>query len=61
MLFPCFLNYYFYEQVMMKSVKLEWCLGETLNAKTLLEEATKHYGDFPKVSLWPQVHLCLLN
>ena len=34
----------------MKSVKLEWCLGEIRNAKTLLEEATKHYGDFPKVS-----------
>ena len=33
----------------MKSVKLEWCLGEIRNAKTLLEEATKHYGDFPKV------------
>lgn len=37
-------------RVMMKSVKLEWCLGEIRNAKTLLEEATKHYGDFPK--LW---------
>lgn len=37
-------------RVMMKSVKLEWCLGEMDNAKTLLDEAVKHYSDFAK--LW---------
>ncbi|XP_053382294.1 pre-mRNA-processing factor 6-like [Mercenaria mercenaria] len=37
-------------RVFMKSVKLEWCLGEITNSKRLLEEATKHYSDFPK--LW---------
>ncbi|XP_014780302.1 pre-mRNA-processing factor 6 [Octopus bimaculoides] len=37
-------------RVMMKSVKLEWCLGEIDNAKLLLEEAVKHYPDFAK--LW---------
>ena len=34
----------------MKSVKLEWCLGEIQNSKTLLAEATKHYSDFAKVN-----------
>lgn len=34
----------------MKSVKLEWCLGEVDNALMLLDEAVKHYPDFPKVS-----------
>ncbi|XP_064597243.1 pre-mRNA-processing factor 6-like [Liolophura sinensis] len=37
-------------RVMMKSVKLEWCLREIENAKILLDEAVKHYPDFPK--LW---------
>ncbi|WAR16561.1 PRP6-like protein [Mya arenaria] len=37
-------------RVFMKSVKLEWCMGEINNAKSLLEDATKHYPDFPK--LW---------
>ena len=37
-------------QVFMKSVKLEWCLGEMGQAKTLLEESLKHYPSFPK--LW---------
>ncbi|KAK3580260.1 hypothetical protein CHS0354_012789 [Potamilus streckersoni] len=37
-------------RVMMKSIKLEWCLGEIDKAKTLLEEAVKHYPDFAK--LW---------
>lgn len=35
---------------MMKSIKLEWCLGEIKNAHTLLQEAVKHYPDFAKVS-----------
>lgn len=34
----------------MKSIKLEWCLGEIKNAHTLLQEAVKHYPDFAKVS-----------
>ena len=38
-------------QVMMKSIKLEWCLGEIKNAHTLLQEAVKHYPDFAKVSI----------
>ncbi|KAK3087474.1 hypothetical protein FSP39_006402 [Pinctada imbricata] len=38
-------------RVMMKSVKLEWCLGEIRNAKTLLEEAVKHYPDFAKLAM----------
>lgn len=33
----------------MKSVKLEWCLGNIPKAKDLLEESVKHYPDFPKV------------
>nr|KAG5694409.1 hypothetical protein BaRGS_017442 [Batillaria attramentaria] len=37
-------------RVFMKSVKLEWCLGEVGNAMILLDEAVKHYPDFPK--LW---------
>ena len=36
-------------QVFMKSVKLEWCRGEVDNALRLLDEAVKHYPDFPKV------------
>ncbi|XP_033726483.1 pre-mRNA-processing factor 6-like [Pecten maximus] len=35
-------------RVMMKSVKLEWCLGEIRNANTLLDEAVRHYPDFAK-------------
>ena len=37
-------------RVFMKSVKLEWCLGEIRAAKQLLEESVKHYSDFAKVS-----------
>lgn len=37
-------------RVFMKSVKLEWCLGEVNNSMLLLDEAVKHYPDFPK--LW---------
>ena len=33
----------------MKSVKLEWCLGDIPKAKELLAEAVKHYPGFPKV------------
>ncbi len=35
----------------MKSVKLEWCLGDIQEAKVLLEESVKHYSDFSKVGL----------
>ncbi|PVD31927.1 hypothetical protein C0Q70_07353 [Pomacea canaliculata] len=38
-------------RVFMKSVKLEWCLGEVDNALMLLDEAVKHYPDFPKLSM----------
>ena len=34
----------------MKSVKLEWCLGDLRKSVYLLEEAVKHYADFPKVN-----------
>ena len=34
----------------MKSVRLNWCLNDISDAKTLLDEALKSYGDFPK--LW---------
>lgn len=37
-------------QVFMKSVKLEWVLGNIVAAQELCEEALKHYEDFPK--LW---------
>ncbi|XP_064652796.1 pre-mRNA-processing factor 6-like [Lineus longissimus] len=37
-------------RVMMKSVKLEWCLNDMKKAQELLEESVKHYPDFPK--LW---------
>lgn len=37
-------------QVFMKSVKLEWVLGNIRAAQELCEEALKHYEDFPK--LW---------
>uniref|UniRef100_A0A8V5GSZ5 Pre-mRNA-processing factor 6 n=1 Tax=Melopsittacus undulatus TaxID=13146 RepID=A0A8V5GSZ5_MELUD len=36
--------------VFMKSVKLEWVLGNIAAAQELCEEALKHYEDFPK--LW---------
>ena len=43
----------------MKSVKLEWCLGEVTNALRLLEEAVIHYPDFPKVgTVCPQCVPC---
>uniref|UniRef100_A0AAY5F3Q4 Pre-mRNA-processing factor 6 n=1 Tax=Electrophorus electricus TaxID=8005 RepID=A0AAY5F3Q4_ELEEL len=37
-------------QVFMKSVKLEWVLGNIAAAQELCSEALKHYEDFPK--LW---------
>lgn len=37
-------------QVFMKSVKLEWVLGNIAAAQELCEEALRHYEDFPK--LW---------
>lgn len=37
-------------QVFMKSVKLEWVLGNIEAAQELCTEALKHYEDFPK--LW---------
>ena len=37
-------------QVFMKSVKLEWVLGNIEAAHELCSEALKHYEDFPK--LW---------
>lgn len=37
-------------QVFMKSVKLEWVLGNIEGAQELCTEALKHYEDFPK--LW---------
>ncbi|XP_023221900.1 pre-mRNA-processing factor 6-like [Centruroides sculpturatus] len=37
-------------RVMMKSVKLEWALGDLIEAKNLLEEGLKLYPDFAK--LW---------
>jgi pre-mRNA-processing factor 6 len=37
-------------RVFMKSVKLEWCLGDIASAKELLTESVKHYPGFPK--LW---------
>lgn len=39
-----------YVQVFMKSVKLEWVLGNIQAAHELCTEALKHYEDFPK--LW---------
>jgi len=35
----------------MKSVKLEWCLGDIRKAKELLDESVKHYPSFAKVSI----------
>jgi len=35
----------------MKSVKLEWCLGDVRKANELLVESVKHYPNFAKVSL----------
>lgn len=40
----------FSAQVFMKSVKLEWVLGNIEAAQDLCTEALKHYEDFPK--LW---------
>lgn len=37
-------------RVFMKSVKLEWVLGNITAAQELCEEALRHYEDFPK--LW---------
>jgi len=37
-------------QVFMKSVKLEWCLGDIVKARELLNESVKHYPHFAKVS-----------
>jgi len=41
----------------MKSVKLEWCLGDIKKANELLVESVKHYPNFAKVSC---LHCCLL-
>ncbi len=41
-------------RVFMKSVKLEWCLGNIREAKKLLEESVKQYDNFAKVT-----QLCL--
>ena len=38
-------------QVFMKSVKLEWCLGDIRKAKELLDESVKHYPSFAKVRI----------
>ncbi|XP_041360586.1 LOW QUALITY PROTEIN: pre-mRNA-processing factor 6-like [Gigantopelta aegis] len=38
-------------RVFMKSVKLEWVLGEINNAKKLLEDAVRHYPDFAKLAM----------
>jgi len=39
-------------QVFMKSVKLEWCLGDIKKAKELLDESVKHYPNFAKVCVF---------
>jgi tetratricopeptide (TPR) repeat protein len=36
-------------RVMMKSVKLEWCLNDMTKSQELLDESVKHYPTFPKV------------
>jgi len=36
----------------MKSVKLEWCLGDIKKARDLLDESVKHYPNFAKVSVF---------
>ena len=51
------LNFFSFSQVMMKSVKLEWCLGEIDNAKMLLDEAVKHYPDFAKVTYFVYIYV----
>ncbi|XP_039250492.1 pre-mRNA-processing factor 6-like [Styela clava] len=38
-------------RVMMKSVKLEWCLNRMNEARDLLGEATKKYPDFAKLAM----------
>ena len=45
-------------QVFMKSVKLEWCLGDIKKARELLAESVKHYPNFAKVFI---LHCDLLN
>ena len=37
-------------RVFMKSVRLEWCLGDIHTAKELLVEGLKHFEDYAK--LW---------
>ena len=39
----------FSQQVFMKSVRLEWVLGNLRQAKELLKEALRKYDSFPKV------------
>ena len=41
--------YVYFFKVFMKSVKLEWCLGDIKKANDLLDESVKHYPNFPKV------------
>ena len=44
----------------MKSVKLEWCLGEIADARQLLEESVKLYADYPKLWMMKgQIHVQL--
>jgi len=50
-------------QVFMKSVKLEWCLGDIVKARELLNESVKHYPHFAKVSLvhWLYLLQCCIR
>ena len=44
----------------MKSVKLEWCLGDIRKARDLLDESVKHYPNFAKVPSFNMSLLCCL-
>lgn len=50
LLIAYFCSIHMHFQVFMKSVKLEWVLGNIEAAHDLCTEALKHYEDFPK--LW---------
>ena len=39
-------------QVFMKSVKLEWCLGDIKKSRELLDESVKHYPNYAKVCVF---------
>jgi len=45
----------------MKSVKLEWCLGDIKKARDLLDESVKHYPNFAKVPSFNMSLLCFLD